>query len=205
MVLHLKIQIISHFCCSCCAVGVGCSGVEGDLTVAVLKVQLIADRKCQKFYLHLQLLFLTQLREKRKCFCFCKSVIKVKVWQEMPLAPQYHRRTKNKQNFPIIGKYEDAGKGDGRKRGLFMRPIGNPILLPPMQRVRLKPDDHHLLLPDKKTWISLCEDVKHSMGPCEAILLMQKLCNQVHGSSSHQTSSSFSQHLQFISRTLCGD
>ena len=74
-----------------------------------------------------------------------------------------------------------------------------------MQRVRLKPDDHHLLLPDKKTWISLCEDVKHSMGPCEAILLMQKLCNQVHGSSSHQTSFSFSQHLQFISRTLCGD
>ena len=49
MVLHLKIQMISHFGCSCCAGGVGCRGAEGDLTVAVLKVQLIADRKCQNF------------------------------------------------------------------------------------------------------------------------------------------------------------
>ena len=80
MVLHLKIQMISHFGCSCCAGGVGCRGAEGDLTVAVLKVQLIADRKCQNFTYTGTFFFGAQLREKRKCFCFCKSVIKVKVW-----------------------------------------------------------------------------------------------------------------------------
>ena len=57
----------------------GCTGAEGDLTAAaVLKVQLVPDRKCQN--LTPPPFFPAQLREKRKCFYSCKSVIKVKVW-----------------------------------------------------------------------------------------------------------------------------
>ena len=94
------------------------------------------------------------------------------------------------------------GSEMGGRGAVYEANIGNPILLPPMQRVRLTADDLPYFCMTTKTCRSLWED----MESCKAILSDAEIMpssDQGHGSSSHQTSSSFWQRIQCKLYIMC--